>query len=722
MTVFPALRRKRVESLEISAQCILDGAASVAGSSMGGFRKLLSLRALAAAFLIAAPVFFSCAAQTPAQNAKPVPPPAAPAAAVSPQVSSEPSSANSKVIFSRSSDDNGNTTTAVGPAAQPAPNAAAEPTATDAERLAVTFTALDLEVHLQSAAHRIAVRARVTVRNDGKVPLTQIPLQISSSLNWEQIRVDGRDAAFPVATLNSDTDHTGQLHEAAVPLAAPLAPGQTLTLDTVYSGTIVPSAQRLLMLGTPEAIALHSDWDEISAEFTGLRGFGNVVWYPVSTVPAILGDGARLFDEIGRHKLSLAHVRFRLFLTVEFPHGDPPTVALVNGSPVPLTIADAPGLDADLSGIATASFQTPALGFLAPSLFVAVRKAHPAANLIAYTTPDNDISVQTWLTEDAAVTPFVQNWLGSQPHSSLSLLDLPDPEDAPYETGTLLATSLAVGPADRLDDVLVHSLAHAYLASPFEPPPAWLNEGVATFLESVWVEKQHGRDRALQMLESDRTALALIEPPSPGTSAGEPLAVATAPVYYRTKAAYVLWMLRDLTSDQALGSALRGLIAEEEAGKSSSATPAGSLQALLKQAGVSRDLSWFFSDWVDADRGLPDLTINSVFPNAAQAGTYLVAVNVTNAGYAAANVPVTVRTAKSTLTERVFIPSHGTVVERLVVMGPPTQVQVNDGTVPETTASFHVTDVHVQSPDQPDSNQLAPRNSSSSVDTPAAPQ
>jgi len=43
-----------------------------------------------------------------------------------------------------------------------------------------------------------------------------IRLQISSSLNWERIRVNGADVPFTVATLNSDADHTGQLHEAAV--------------------------------------------------------------------------------------------------------------------------------------------------------------------------------------------------------------------------------------------------------------------------------------------------------------------------------------------------------------------------------------------------------------------------------------------------------------------------------------------------------------------------
>ena len=147
--------------------------------------------------------------------------------------------------------------------------------------------------------------------------------------------------------------------------------------------------------------------------------------------------------------------------------------------------------------------------------------------------------------------------MGDHPHVPLTLLDLPDPQDAPYETGALLAASLTEVPTDRLDGVLVHALTHTYTKSTDRPDLAWLNEGLATFMESLWIEKRHGRDGALQMLESDRAALALAEPPSPGESAGTPLADAIAPIYYRTKAAYVLWMLRDLTSDPALGEALR---------------------------------------------------------------------------------------------------------------------------------------------------------------------
>jgi hypothetical protein len=238
-----------------------------------------------------------------------------------------------------------------------------------------------------------------------------------------------------------------------------------------------------------------------------------------------------------------------------------------------------------------------------------------------------------------------------------------------------------------LTGVLVHALAHAWITppSPSAPPPAWLNEGVAAFMGSLWVEKQHGRDAALRTLEADRAALALAEPESPGQSAGQPLAQAISPVYYRTKAAYVLWMLRDLAGDTALSAALR---AYQTVGHSS-------FEQLLEQSENSASLAWFFADWVDADKGLPDLSIAGVFPTSASAGNWLVAVNLANDGYAQAEVPVTVRSGTSTgaasVTRRVRVPAHDKITERILIQGKPTEVQVNDGAVPETQASVHVT-------------------------------
>jgi hypothetical protein len=611
--------------------------------------------------------------------------PAAPASTPSSTPDQQP---HGQIIFSRSADDNGQPTTTAGPAApKTAGQPVSAPIATDAEREALTFTAFDLDVHLRPAAQQIAVRALLTLRNDGRAPLAHIPLQISSSLDWETIRLAGRDVTFTVATLNSDVDHTGQLHEAAIALAAPLAPGATLQLDVTYSGSIPQSAQRLITIGTPDDAALHTDWDSIAVDFTGLRGFGNVVWYPVSSVPVILGDGARVFEEMGEHKLRMAGAHLRLNLTDEYPHGQAPSVALINGHLVPLALTEPSTAGPEIAGIATASLDEPALGFEAPSIFLAVRTVHQATNTTLYTLPEDDFAVEGWASAASFVTPFLQSWLGQAPRSQLTILDLPDPDDAPFETGPLLVTAIRPATPDELDGVFAHALTHAWMSS----PRAWLSEGVAHFMGTLWIEKQQGRKKALESLESGRSALALGEPASPGESPGQPLAQAISPVYYRSKATYVLWMLRDLAGDAALSVALRAYSPTQDAAHDLSPT-AGSdyFEKLIEQAGLHRDLSWFFSDWVDADKGLPDIAIDSVFPSHTEGDNWLVAVNLSNSGYAAAEIPLTVSNSAASVTQRIVVPARGKATQRILMQGQPTQVQANDGTVPETEASIHI--------------------------------
>jgi hypothetical protein len=69
----------------------------------------------------------------------------------------------------------------------------------------------------------------------------------------------------------------------------------------------------------------------------------------------------------------------------------------------------------------------------------------------------------------------------------------------------------------------------------------------------------------------------------------------------------------------------------------------------------------------------------------------LVAVNVVNRGYASVEVPVTVRSDSNSVTQRVLVPARGKTTQRLLIEGKPTEVQVNDGTVPEVQASVHLT-------------------------------
>jgi hypothetical protein len=158
--------------------------------------------------------------------------------------------------------------------------------------------------------------------------------------------------------------------------------------------------------------------------------------------------------------------------------------------------------------------------------------------------------------------------------------------------------------------------------------------------------------------------------------------MAKDPVYYRTKATYVLWMLRDLAGDAALARALRAY----QPGSDTAGT--GFEQVLERESG--KDLKWFFENWVNHDRGLPDLSIAGVYPNKSSApDSYIVAVDVANNGTAEAEVPVSVSSITTTVTERLRIPAKSKISHRFLLEGKPAEVAVNDGTVPEVASSVH---------------------------------
>ena len=72
------------------------------------------------------------------------------------------------------------------------------------------------------------------------------------------------------------------------------------------------------------------------------------------------------------------------------------------------------------------------------------------------------------------------------------------------------------------------------------------------------------------------------------------------------------------------------------------------------------------------------------------ANGWLVTVNLSNSGYAAAEIPVIVRNADTSVTQRVLVPARGSITQHILIEGRPAEVQANDGTVPETEASVHI--------------------------------
>jgi hypothetical protein len=609
--------------------------------------------------------------QTQSQSQQPAPDTDAPPSA----------NPNTKVIFSRSDND----TDPEKPAAAPRPEDKT-PVAkvSDQERAAVTFTAYDLDIHLTPQQHTISARARLDLRNDSDQPLSVIPLQLSSALNFEDIILNGKRLKFGQQILNSDVDHTGQLREAVVELPEPLAPKAEIKLDAVYSGTIEPSARRLEQLGTPADLAARSDWDEISADFVGLRGFGNVVWYPVSSVPALFGDGAKVFTEIAAQKSRQSGATLRMQVSAEF-FDIPPTVAVLDGQVQPIAKPSAMAANG-FPGVVTCTYGPTPLGFNVPTIFLANRALREGNGLRIYARPEDEANTQGYMTAATMVQPLLQQWLSPKSKQNLAIIDLPEAEDASFQQGDALFTSLAGDAPEKLAPQLAYALAHVY----FQSPRQWLDEGVPSFAESLWIEHTHDRGLALQSLESNRGALAFAEPATPGAGPGQDLLHASDTVYYRTKATYVLWMLRDVSGDKQLAAALQAY------DPAADTTPEYFQHLVERPNGVdpAKDLKWFFDNWVYRDRGLPDLSIAAVhFSTAAQTGEYLVGIDILNDGFAEVEIPVTVRSQSGTLTERVRLPGKTRTAHRMLVQGTPLEVIVNDGTVPEVQATIHQRDL-----------------------------
>jgi hypothetical protein len=581
----------------------------------------------------------------------------------------EPAEHPGKVILSRSTDESGTP-------AKP-PTAPAGAPATDGERQAITFLAYDLDVHLQPREHAMAVRARIQLRNDSGTPLNRLALQVSSSLQWTHVRVADVPAAFQQQLVKSDIDHTGALQEAVIPLAKPLAPQQSLAVDVTYEGTAAFSAVRLEQIGTPADVAESSDWDRVSEEFVGLRGLGNVAWYPVASIPVALGDGARFFTEAAAERQRQSQATVSMQVTEEF-FGEAPTVAILDGQIFNLTPTSLGSTS--VPGVVTCALPATKLGSASASLFLLSRTVREGDGVKVFARTEDVENAQNYMSAASIVAPLIHRWLGDKPQGALNIIDLPEHGDAPFEDrGTLFADVQNAEPA-KLTEVLIHSLTHLYFRSPY----SWLDEGVPSFMGSLWLEQNHGREVAVQQLDNGRGALSLAEPSDPGSSTTEPqaLAIARDPVFYRTKATYVFWMLRDLAGDEALGRALRTY----QPGSDTAGT--GFEQVLERASG--KDLKWFFEDWVYHDRGLPDLSIAGIYPNKASVpGSYIVSVDVANSGSVEAQVPVSVTSASAAVTERLRVPARSSVSHRFVLQGQPIEVAVNDGTVPEVQASVH---------------------------------
>ena len=544
------------------------------------------------------------------------------------------------------------------------------------DREAFTFTSYDLNVRIEPEQQRLGVRGKIILRNDSQTPQKIVVLQISSSLDWRSIKTGGKPLQFVSQPYTSDIDHTGALSEAIVTLEEAVPAKGTVDLEIAYEGVIVLDATRLTRIGTPEAAAHGTDWDQISTKFTAVRGAGYVTWYPIATEAANLSEGNSLFEALGRWKAREAVSTMHFQVAVPQDEGEPPEL-LVNAATCPTA------LEVRYQFVADCTYQS--LGLVVPTFVIADYEVVQRAAVRVHFLVGHDTSAISYADAAEKVVPFITEWFGA-PRSKAETADLPDPNSAPFESGPLLLTPLTSTNPKLAGLAAAHQLTHAAFSS----PGPWINEGLAHFAQALYLEHQSGRQAALDYMGLHRSAFSVAESdkgkqttaPRSEDEVNRSLVNTADEELYRSKAMCVWWMLRDMVGEPALKKALASYRPEQD--KEPSYMPR------LIAAQTQRDLEWFFDDWVYRDRGLPNFKVESAFSRKTLPEGYMVAITVDNLGAAGAEVPLTVRFAGGEITKRLVVRGKSNGVIRVEVPKLPEEIVVNDGSVPEVSKANNV--------------------------------
>jgi hypothetical protein len=543
------------------------------------------------------------------------------------------------------------------------------------EREAFIISKYDLEIRVEPEQQRLGARGKITLRNDSAHPQKIVALQISSSLNWRSIRVEGKAVQFVSQPYTSDIDHTGALSEAIVTLPLEIKPKDFVDLEIGYEGVIPLDTTRLTRVGIPEGIAKHTSWDQISPSFTAVRGAGYVAWYPITTESADFSEGNSLFEVVDRWKAREAQAGMEINLCAQFTES---TVLRIVMNEPPRKNGSGGGYDHHTCS----GYRFETLGTVTPTFAIAEYVNQSKAPLNLDSLPGHEAGAATYSNALEPAMKFVSGWFG-QPSAEVTIADFADPNSAPFESGTLLMASLAAEDSKLAGINLVHELVHSALPS----SRPWVYEGLAHFAEAMYRQEQGGRQAALDFLGLHRAAFLDSEKEvsaAPEKKVGQPLAVTFDETYYRSKAAYVWWMLRDMTGDDALKEAIRKYRAEDDNDK------APKYVEQLIEAASKRDLSWFFDDWVYRDRGLPDFHVQSVHPWKTEKGVQFITVTLENLGSAGAEVPFTIIFEGGEITKRIEVRAKATATTRVELPGTATQIVVNDGSVPESDVTNNV--------------------------------
>jgi hypothetical protein len=394
-----------------------------------------------------------------------------------------------------------------------------------------------------------------------------------------------------------------------------------------------------------------------------------VAWYPIASEAANLSENS-LFGSIAQwqERQAQAQMKTRFCWITEEDHS---FTVVANGNFEGIGGGTSGG-EGNRTGCASYSFRD--LSQTVPTFAIAQFEmlTRPLASF--YYLEGHEGAASDYAVAAEKVEPWLEEWF-NKPRMKIEVVEIPEADAAPFDAGTMFFTPLNTRDKKSVEAAMSRQLTHAMVQS----PRRWISEGLAQFARALVRERQDGRRVALDSMDELLTPLVVAERQNTGAAkstndASQSLINTGDEIYYRVKAMYVWWMLRDMVGDLPLQVALKNYRGDQD-------KDASYMQRLIS-AQSKRDLEWFFDDWVYRDRGLPQLQIVSAPSRETLNNSHVVAVTVENIGGAGAEFPVTVTADTGQKTERMLVRAHQKEITRVSIPGTPKAVVANDGGVP----------------------------------------
>ncbi len=314
----------------------------------------------------------------------------------------------------------------------------------------------DWTIKLDFAKSRLEATCRVEVENKSSTKVKSLPFLLYRLLKVNNVSSNGLPISFEQNILSFEDQERLQSNFLTVELNKPLLPGQSITLEIIYEGTLHGYTE----------VGWNYVRDRIDPDFTVLRP--DCMAYPELGYPS---------NKINK-QFPKPNFDYRVKVTI------PDSLVAVNGGTLVATNS--------ANDQTTYEFQNLRKAWRMDILISKYASLASHGLSVCYFEKDS-LGAKKVLQVLQKVTSLYTNWWGpSGNFSGFSIIEIPDGHGSQADVTSILQTASAFNDSTEIHQVY-HEISHLWNVDLKAPSPRW-EEGLATFIEYLTIEKLEHRE------------------------------------------------------------------------------------------------------------------------------------------------------------------------------------------------------------------------------------